>query len=104
MSSYTGKALLIFHKNDCKYVPYDVRAYVQSCSSDKPGARCMVAEDFELCATATWPLPPGTSRMQVGDRVWISVVYEITYLQDWEGDWDVDIEYVKARTLKRKRA
>lgn len=92
-----GKALLIIERLDSKHVPFDVTAYVQSCSAERND------EDWGLLETDTLPLPSVAYKLKVGERVWVSVVYEFRYFCDYWGEWDVDLTYHKERTLKRTK-
>lgn len=92
-----GKALLIIEKLDSKYVPFDVTAYVQSCSDPEYDPR----EDFSFLETDTFPLPKAAYKLDVGDRLWVSVVYRLEWRTDYWGETDGELYYLKERVLKR---
>jgi hypothetical protein len=94
-----GKALLIIERLDSAWVPFDVVAYIQSCSIDDS---CPVQDNFECLNTDTLPLPRAAYKLKTGDKIWISVVYEFNYHQDYWGELDVDLEYHKERVLKKR--
>lgn len=94
-----GKALLIIEKLDSKWVPFDVVAYIQSCSCDDPYA---VQDAFEPLSTNTLPLPRAAYKLKTGGKLWVSVVYEFNYHQDYWGEWDVDLQYHKESVLKKR--
>ena len=95
-----GKALLIIEKLDSKHVPFDVTAYVQSCSDPEYDPR----EDFSLLETDTFPLPKAAYKLNVGDRLWVSVVYRLKWHTDYWGETDGELYYLKERVRKRKVA
>lgn len=57
-----------------------------------------------MLTTDTLPCPDAAYKLKVGESVTVSVVYEFTYSQSYEGEWDVDLCYHKQRVLKRTRA
>ncbi len=93
-----GKALLIIEKLGSNHVPFDVTAHVQSCSSPVYDPR----EDFSLLETDTLPLPKAAYKLDVGDRLWFSVVYKIDWHTDYWGETDCELYYLKERVLKRR--
>ena len=96
-----GKALLIIEKLDSKHVPFDVTVYEQSTSAEYKGC---CSEDWDCLETDTLPLPDCAYKLEVGDKVWVSVVYQFNWHQDYWGEWDVELNYHKQRILKRKNA
>lgn len=104
-SCQTGKALLVIERLDSKLVPFRVHAFIQSSSDGASGSRDCARQDFEdLLSTNTLPAPNVAYKLKPGDRVWISVVYEFAYHCDYWGEWDVSLQYLKQKTLKRKIA
>lgn len=95
-----GKALLIIEKLYSKYAPFDVKAYVQSCSCPEYDMR----EDFSLMETDTFPLPKAAYKLNVGGRLWVSVVYQIKWHTDYWGETDAELYLLKERVLKRRIA
>lgn len=95
-----GKALLIIEKLDSKYAPFDVKAYVQSCSCPEYDMR----EDFSLMETDTFPLPKAAYKLNEGDRLWVSVVYQLVWYTDYWGETDAKMYLLKERVLKRRIA
>jgi hypothetical protein len=97
-----GKALLVLTRTDSKLVPFDLRCYVQS-GNDWNGG-WFADEDFQLLTTDSLPCPDAAYGLREGESVTVSVVYEFSYHQSYEGEWDVDLCYHKQRVLKRTRA
>jgi len=95
-----GKALLIIEKLDSTHVPFDVTAYVQSCSDPEYDPR----EDFGFMETDTFPLPKAAYKLNVGDRLWVSVVYRLEWHTDYWGETDGELYLLKERVLKRRIA
>jgi hypothetical protein len=100
MRCLKGKALLIIERTDSEYVPFDVNAIILTGHSleGKDAAR----DDFDLLSTKSLPLPNAAYKLRVGDKIWVNVVYEFFYHQDYFGEWDVDLTYNKQRVIKRK--
>jgi hypothetical protein len=94
-----GKALLIIEKLDSEWVPFDVQVYVQSSSSEDKWCN---DQDWECLSTDTLPVPDIAYKLNVGDKVWVSVVYQFNYHQDYWGDWDCKLDYLKQRILKKR--
>jgi hypothetical protein len=94
-----GKALIIIEKLDSIHVPFDVVVYEQSSSSPN----MTPCEDWDLLSTNTLPVPSVARKLQVGEKIWVSVVYDFSYHQDYWGEWDVNLIYYKERVLKRRR-
>ena len=94
-----GKALLIIEKLDSKWVPFNVVAYIQSCSCNDSS---VAQEDFALLNTGTLPLPNAAYKLKTGEKLWVNVVYEFNYHQDYWGEWDVNLEYLKERIIKKR--
>jgi len=104
---FKGKALLIIEANDSEFVRYDVRAFVQSANGrtkmEPRETKHMIKEDFGLLDTESLALPQSARKLKPGDRVWVKVVYKIGYhTDDYYGETDVDIEYLKERVIRRK--
>lgn len=95
-----GKALLIIERTDSKYRKYSVDVHVKTCSSE----HCYAQEDI-LCQAER---DPPCTNLKVGERVWVWVVYRISYhrYEDWYSggfEVDVEVEYPKIRVLKRSK-
>lgn len=56
-----------------------------------------------LLKTNSLPVPSAAYKLKVGEKIWVSVVYEFRYYQDYCGNWDVELIYRKERVLKRRR-
>lgn len=87
-----GKALIIIEKLDSIHVPFDVTVYEQSSSGT-----------YSHLETDTLPVPSASYKLKVGEKIWVSVVYEFIYYQDYWGEWDIELVYHKERVLKRRR-
>ena len=98
-----GKALLTIERLDSEWVPFEVHAFVQSCSMGGESTRDMIAEDFGLLDTDTLPVPSIGHKLREGEKATVSVVYEFTYSHDYFGEYDVGLCYHKERVLKRPR-
>lgn len=97
-----GKALLVIERSAFSKDHFDVNAHVQSAEGTYQW-RSAAQEDLE-CGYRADMLPGVCKRMKIGERVWISIVYIITYTQDYWGEYDCEVVYRKERTLKRTRS
>jgi hypothetical protein len=101
VGSASGKAVLVIDRLDSKYVPFSVQACIESCSG---GDRDYVTNDFECLDTQSLPVPDAARKLKVGQRVVVRVVYEITYTRDYWGEYDVELEYLKQKVIRRYKA
>lgn len=95
-----GKALLVIERLDSKHVPFYVTAYIQSCSHPEYDPR----EDFSCLETDTLPCPDAAYKLNAGDRIWVSVVYQLEWHTDYWGESDAELYYLKQRVIKKKLA
>jgi hypothetical protein len=96
MSRATGKALLVITHTGNDY--YHTTVHVQSNSATGPYAHDWVHQ--ALHDMADLALPNGHD-FEAGDRIWLSVVYEITGSTEYWGEYNEDVDFHKIRTLKR---
>lgn len=98
-----GKVLLVIAKQDSKYVPFHITAFMQSCS-DPDGADYM-GEEFGMLETESGcVLPPCCHRLQVGECIRASAVYEQRYWQYPDGEGNGELHLDKFRVLRRQPA
>lgn len=101
---FKGKALLVIdrlHTDDPKVFHWDINVIQLSCNRDDPGGE--VAEAFSCVEYDCLHAPSAAYKMQVGDRIRVSVHYEIHFSRDyWTGETDMDLIYARQRVLRRQ--
>lgn len=95
--------MMKIERMDSKYVPFEVYAFLQSCSSQDEGVRDWALETFALCDTDTHPLPAAAYKLRPGERCTVNVVYEIEAWNDYYGEADTSLAYKRERVLKRPK-
>lgn len=102
----TGKAMLVV---DCGYTHdpdggsgYSTRPIIKTAIGDYPDDAYVELAHF---GTSQLVIPNQCWRMNVGDRWRVDVVYRLTYepTVDSEGneDWEVNLEFIKAKTRSK---
>lgn len=102
MSIIRGKALLVIDRLNSEHVRYDIHAFIRSCTPGTDASYDCVQEAFWCAACGAHSVPNAAYKMQIGDRLRIAVTYQLTYTQDYWGEWDSDLVYLKERVLRRQ--
>ena len=81
---------------------YETYPSVKSCIGVYPGDAYAELSHF---ARSELVVPNQCKRMGIGDRWHIDVVFKLTYVlktdRDGVADWDVSLEFLKAKTLRK---
>jgi len=103
MGTIKGKALLVITATGSKWVPFDVCAFIQSCSGT-PVHRYVAQEDFTLLETDTLSLPAAAYKLKTGETARIKVVFLFECITDYWGESDIHLDYLKERVLRKQKA
>jgi hypothetical protein len=94
-----GKVLLVVTRLDSKWVPFEVQAYVQSCNH--PEGYWDADIDFGLLDTEQSYICSRVSRMQVGECLRLTALYETIHHHDgFTGEWDADLILSKVKVRR----
>jgi len=101
-----GKALLVIERIESwrgpKVFNFDVNAIIFTCSV--PGMGWQAREDIEgLLEFDTWQAPDAAYKLEVGEKIWVKVTYEIDCHKDYWGEVDCNIEYFKQKVIRRRK-
>ena len=79
-----GKALLVITRLDSELVPFDVYPFIQSCNGNSVAGE-IITEYFNLLDTGTLSLPDAAYKLNVGETVRVSVVFQFDFHVDYYG-------------------
>lgn len=96
MSYIKGKALITIEKNFATYNDFEIHVFIQT-----PSENWMIAD--ELRDMVQYEPPDIAYKLQDFEKIWLSVVYEMDWSQDYWGEWDCYLTYLKVKTLKRRK-
>jgi hypothetical protein len=104
-----GKALLVITRLvDASYGEkhWEVHPYIQSCSNNSYQHLDAVTECFDLMEWDLTPLPKQAHKLNVGDTLRVSVVYEMRYPgRGFEEDGpELNLNKVRVRRVQRRKA
>lgn len=102
-----GKALLVISRLEDASGGYhfDVHTFIQSCSSQSWDAHDCVQEEFNHMEYDVTPLPNQAYKLNVGDTLRVSVVYEIDFpsYENREDGADLYLTKVRVRRIQRTK-
>lgn len=100
-----GRALLTIDRIDSlssKEFRWDINANILTCNHDDPGGE--VQEAFRCVEYDSMQAPDAAYKMEVGDRIYVLVHYELHFTKGdgYTTDDDADLYYERQRVLKRQ--
>lgn len=99
-----GKALLVITRleSDTGF-RFDIHPFIQSCSSNSDDYYGELMEVFSCVEYDVLPAPPQAYKIEIGETIRVAVTYYISYTQDYFGEWNCDLEFLKTRILRKQK-
>jgi hypothetical protein len=104
MTNVKGKALLVMTRLDDAFghFRWDINAFIQSHNGNEY-APDFLNDEFSFVEWDVHPAPDPAYKMEVGETLRLSVVYEASYWTDYWGEGSSELIYHKARVLRRQK-